>query len=279
MKKQKKKKNNVARALHTVEKLLADAKKKTSIKYKRYSISNNEKKAAKQKKYDSERAKIMKERGLNIEKGKSYETLNKHLLKDKNSTKGALGDADLIICHEDDKATYPANVPCIRYNTTTIHTLDLVLRAQFSEPTRLRNLFYSGVGTKKASVRSQIKRGLSRMGDIDIAKTRKRRSASLKRLEAKIKSKAISRTPMANKKASNINDINNSTTKRTKEMVAKAVNTTKEALATKKAELKRLGFALFGEKKTKKKQLQANIAELEKKLKDKATPPATETAA
>lgn len=248
LKKQNEAKNNVARALYTVEKLLADTNKKSSIKAKSYSKLTTGKKADKQNKYDNERAKIMGERGLKISKGKSEEVLQPHLLADKKATKDAFGDADLIICHEDDKATYPPNVPCIRYNKTTIHTLDLVLRAQFSEPTRLRELFYRGTGTKKASIRSQIKRRISRMGDIDIVKTRKRRSSSLKRLEAKIKSKAIPRTPMNNKKASE-----------------KHVNTVSEVLATKKAELKRLGFALFGEKRTKKKQLQANIAELEKK--------------
>ena len=250
LKKQTEAKNNVARALHTVEKLLAEAKKKSSIKAKSYSKLTTGEKADKKKKYDSERAKIMENRGLIIEKGESADILNTHLKINNKKKTRLLRRPDLIICHEDDKAKYPPNVPCIRYNKTTIHTLDLVLRAQFSEPTRLRNLFYSGVGTKKASIRSQIKRRISRMGDIDIAKTRKRRSSSSKRVAAKIKSKAIPRTLMANKNAAN-----------------KAVNTTKEALDTKKAELKRLGFALFGEKRTKKKQLIANIAELENKLK------------
>lgn len=257
-------KNNVARALHTVEKLLAEAAapKKKTTSYSTIVKMSNEQKEKKQNAKAKERETALVTRKLNIEKGKSADTLQPHLIKDKKAKegiievkKGALNMdfADLIICHEDDKATYPANVPCIRYNKTTINILDLLLTAQFSEPTRLRKLFYEGTGTKKSGIVSKIKRGVSRLGDIDIEKTRKRRSSSSKRLAAKIKSKAISRTSMEKKEKDS----------------SKLVNNVAEALATKKAELKRLGFALFGEKRTKKKQLIANIAELEGKLNGK----------
>ena len=114
----------------------------------------------------------------------------------------------------------------------------------------ISNLFYKGTGTKKSGIISKVKKGISKLGHEDLSYTRKRRSSSSKRVAAKINSKAISRTPMEKKKES-----------------SKLLNNAKEAIATKKAELKRLGFALFGEKRTKKKQLQANIAELEKNLK------------
>jgi hypothetical protein len=295
-KKHKEAKNNVARALHTVEKLLAEAaeaakpKKEKTPSYSTIVKMNDTKKAEHQKKKDAERATALGERGIKISKIKSAEKDNekvkavklekfeKHLIKthpEKSAYKGVFPKPDLIIRHENDKSQYPSDTPCIVYNDTTLPILDLLLTAQFSEPTRLRKLFYEGTGTKKSGIVSKVKKGISKLGHEDLSYTRKRRSSSSKRVAAKKKSKAISRTPMENKIASNIKEGDNSTTIRTKEMVAKAVNTTNEALATKKAELKRLGFALFGEKRTKKKQLQANIAELEKKLKAKATPTAT----
>ena len=263
LKKQTEAKNNVARALHTVEKLLAEAaeaatpKKEKTPSYSTIAKMEYAEKQAHQKKKDDERAAALAKHGINIrakkgEKGvSSKKVLEEHLIQqdDKKVIKGALGTPDLIIRHEDDKTMYQADTPCIVYNNATLPILDLLLTAQFSEPTRLRNLFYKGTGTKKSGFVSKVKKGISKLGHEDLSYTRKRRSSSLKRVAAKIKSKAISRILMAKKRASN-----------------KAVNTTKEALDTKKAELKRLGFALFGEKRTKKKQLQANIAMLKQEI-------------
>ena len=251
-------KNNVARALHTVEKLLAEAvaapKKEKTPSYSTIVKMKSAEKKQHQDKKKAERDAALAARKLTIVKGKSAELLNTHLNASKPVEKGALGKPDLIIRHEDDKTMYPTDTTCIVYNNTTLPILDLLLTAQFSEPTRLRELFYKGTGTKKSGIVSKIKRGVSRLGDIDIEKTRKRRSSSSRQLAAKIKSKAISRTSLE------------------KKAIDKHLNNAKEALATKKAELKRLGFALFGEKRTKKKQLQANIAELEKKLKTHSKP-------
>jgi len=259
LKKHKEAKNNVARALHTVEKLLAEAvaapKKEKTPSYSTIVKMKSAEKKKHQDKKKAERDAALAARGLKIFKGKSAEQLNTHLIKtsSKQVEKGVLRNPDLIIRHEQDITAYP-DVPCIVYNNKTLPILDLLLTAQFSEPTRLRELFYKGTGTKKSGIVSKIKRGVSRLGDIDIEKTRKRRSSSSRQLAAKIKSKAISRTSLE------------------KKAIDKHLNNAKEALATKKAELKRLGFALFGEKRTKKKQLQANIAELEKKLKTHSKP-------
>lgn len=235
-------KNNVARALYTVEKLLAEAaepKKEKTPSYSTIDKMADYTKTGYQGKKNAERAAALGERGIKIEKGESAKLLNMLLItpRDKNVTKGALGVADLIICHKDDKTPYSADVSCIKYDNKSIDTLDLLLTAQFSEPTRLRTLFTKGTGTKKASFRSQVKRGISRMGNIDIKKTRKARESSRERMTSKAKRDVI-----------------------------KKESSTQEAINTKKAELKRAKFYQF----TKKKQLQANIAELEKKKAAKA---------
>lgn len=253
LKKQTEAKNNVARALHTVEKLLADAvtpKKEKTPSFSTIRKMNDAAKAAHQRKKGDERVAALKGREIEIEKGESADILNTHLKFNNKEKTRLLRRPDLIIRHEADKSRYPSDTPCIVYNNTTLSILDLLLTAQFSEPTRLRNLFYKGTGTKKSGIISKVKKGISKLGHEDLSYTRKRRSSSSKRVAAKINSKAISRTPMEKKKES-----------------SKLLNNAKEAIATKKAELKRLGFALFGEKRTKKKQLQANIAELEKNLK------------
>jgi hypothetical protein len=258
LKKHTEAKNNYARALHLVDKMTADKLKPKSVAMHEKPISqmtNNAKKTA-QAKYDKMRKNAITARGLKISNDKSEETLKAHLRKDSKDKslvkKGALGDADLIIRHADDKTNYPEGVPCIVYDYDTIKILDKLLTAQFHEPTRLRALFYEGKGSKKASVRSEIKRRISRMGNIDLTKTRKARSSSRKRMSSKVKKGEIVRE------------------KRTSKTVNKNLNTNNEAeLLTKKAELKKLGFALFGTAKTKKKALQDEIKALETKIKGK----------
>lgn len=286
-------KNNYARAYHIVKEFVDEAytpKEEKPKEEKPQSFSTIRKMATTEKeeykkKKKKERDDALAKRGLQVSnlktsdneaakafKLKKFENEFKVRKAEQKATntvidprKGALGDADLIICHKDDETAYPANVPCIKYDDKSIDILDLLLTAQFSEPTRLRELFTKGKGTKKSSFRSQIKRKISRMGDIDIQKTRKARETSRERMSRKAKRSGIARTPLHKKKASNIAAHNTNAMKAAKQKVAEAVNTVDEAIKTKKAELKRAKFYQF----TKKKQLQANIAELEEKLRKK----------
>jgi hypothetical protein len=266
LKKHTEAKNNYIRALHKVEMMVEEPVKKASTKSKSYSKLTDEEKKEKQKIYDERRGRALMSRELKISKGKSEDTLKTVLRKGSKGEslvkKGALGKADLIIRHAADTTDYLPDVPCIVYDDKTIKILDMLLTAQFHEPTRLRKLFYEGKGSKKASLLSEVKRRISRMGNIDLTKTRKARSRSQSRMLSKVKKGEIV-------KASKRNDRKFKPSYASKSVkVPAAVNTDNEAaLQTKKAELKKLGFALFGKSKKRKQELQGEIKTLENKIK------------
>lgn len=145
-----------------------------------------------------------------------------------------------------------SKVPVIYYDSKSLPILNTLLTAQFHVD-RLRKVFATDKGTKKAGLFSGVKKLYSKATRKNLDRVHAAREASEARMLKKVKE-------------AEIKDYRRNSFIRGKFSGRKiSYNDPKVMeLKTKKEELKKMGFALF--KKTKKKQLQANIATLEQEI-------------
>jgi hypothetical protein len=114
-------------------------------------------------------------------------------------------------------------------------------------------LFYHGKGTKKVPIGSRLRKIASKITRKNLSAVRKQRSISEKKLVSRIKKVEVMdyKTKLSSKKPSR-----------------KSVTDAKKVLASKEAQLKKLGFLQL----TKKKQLRKEIEDLKKKIEEKYIP-------
>jgi hypothetical protein len=174
--------------------------------------------------------------------------------------------AGIIISNIKFKAQFEKSiVPVIYYNSTSLSILSTLLTSQFHESKRLREVFATGKGTKKAGIMSGVKKLYSKATRKNLDRVHAAREASEARMLKSVKEDEIKDYRRKSSIKGKYGD------KKISYNDPKVME-----LKTKKAELKKMGFALF--KKTKKRQLQANIAKLESEIKKtKAVAPKKKT--
>lgn len=147
-----------------------------------------------------------------------------------------------------------STVPVIYYDSNSLPILSKLLASQFHESKRLREVFRLGKGTKKAGIISGVKKLYSEATRKNLKRVHSERDYSEKRMLSKVKIDEIKdyRRKSAIKSGTHKDEQISYNDPKLLE------------LKTKKDDLKKMGWALF--KKTKKKQLQNNIANLEKEI-------------
>lgn len=164
-------------------------------------------------------------------------------------------EAELIISDKKFKEQFKdSTVPVIYYDNYSLPTLGKLLTAQFHESKSLREVFRLGKGTKKAGIISGVKKLYSKATRKNLDRVHDARNASEQRMLKKVSEQELKdyRRKSAIKEGMH------------KGKQISYNNPKVMELKTKKDELKKMGWALF--KKTKKKQLQNNIAKLEKDI-------------